>query len=180
MRLRRSSASLAVDNTGLSLCLGACPALGVVSAAVCGGHSCSSAVVPPVGSCFALLPSWIISGVPSQCQILYHVICFTLHLATFITLYSHGKLMSATNLHTLTLHQGLMTIQVFLHRKYIPTSTNFSKFFLNSFSEKVLALNFFSSPLYHPPSLPAVYFLSLFLRGFKTTIFKQNYFSFMA
>ena len=70
--------------------------------------------------------------------------------------------MSATNLHALTLHQGLMTIQVFLHRKYIPTSTNFSKLFLNSFSEKVLSLNFFSSPLYHPPSLPAVYSLPLY------------------
>ena len=38
----------------------------MASAAVCGGLSCSSAVVPLVGSCFALLPSQITSGVPSQ------------------------------------------------------------------------------------------------------------------
>ena len=52
-----------------------------------------------------------------------------------------------------------------LSTKKVHTYTNFSKLFLNSFSEKVLALNFFSSPLYHPPSLPAVYFLSPLSRG---------------
>ena len=88
--------------------------------------------------------------------------CTTSYDSHFTCITYHGKLMSATNLHTLTLHRGLMTILVFLHRKYIPTSTNFSKLFLNSFSEKVLALNFFSSPLYHPPSLPAVYSLPLY------------------
>ena len=52
--------------------------------AMWGGRSCSSAVVPLVGSCFALQQSWIIFSVPSQCYILFH---FTLNLATFITLY---------------------------------------------------------------------------------------------
>ena len=37
---------------------------------VCGGHSCSSAVVPLVDSCFVLVLSWIISGVLSHGQIL--------------------------------------------------------------------------------------------------------------
>ena len=46
------------------------------SRAVWGGLGYSSAVVVPVGSCFALQLSWIIFGVPSQCQILFHV---TLH-----------------------------------------------------------------------------------------------------
>ena len=53
--------------------------------AMWGGRSCSSAVVPLVGSCFALQQSWIIFSVPSQCYILFH---FTLNLATFITLHS--------------------------------------------------------------------------------------------
>ena len=52
--------------------------------AMWGGRSCSSAVVPLVGSCFALQQSWIIFSVPSHCYILFH---FTLNLATFITLY---------------------------------------------------------------------------------------------
>ena len=139
---------------------GACPALGVASAAVCGGRNCSSAVVLSGGFmlCFASVMDhiWCTEPIYKSC---------TSYNSHFTCITYHGKLMSATNLHALTLHQGLMTIQVFLHRKYIPTSTNFSKLFLNSFSEKVLALNFFSSPLYHPPSLPAVYFLSPFLRG---------------
>ena len=145
----------------LSLCLGGLPCSG---GGVCGSVWWSQLLFCCGSSggfmlCFASVMDhiWCTEPIYKSCTTSYdsHFTCITYH----------GKLMSATNLHALTLHQGLMTIQVFLHRKYIPTSTNFSKLFLNSFSEKVLALNFFSSPLYHPPSLPAVYFLSPFLRG---------------
>ena len=76
--------------------------------AIWGGVGCFSAVVAPVGSCFALQSSWIIFGVPSHCQILFYI---THNLATFITLYS----IVATNLCTLTYHLGPRTIQGVLH-----------------------------------------------------------------
>ena len=76
--------------------------------AIWGGVGCFSAVVAPVGSCFALQSSWIIFGVPSHCQILFYI---THNLATFITLYS----IVATNLCTLTYHLGPRTIQGALH-----------------------------------------------------------------
>ena len=121
-------------------------------------HCCSSG-----GFMLTVLPSWIIFGVPSQCQILFHV---TLHT-------------SPCHLHNIVQYSSKAHVShKFVHPHFTPGSKdnlshstlkvqtyNFSKFFLSSFSEKVLALNFFSSPLYHPPSLPAVYFLSPFLRG---------------
>ena len=62
------------------------PCSGVGSVVVYGGSSCSSAVVPLVGSCFAMVQSWIISGVSGQSLVMHDIICYYVFLPATCTI----------------------------------------------------------------------------------------------
>ena len=64
----------------------ACLALGVVSVVVYGSFSCSSAAVPLVGSCFALVQSWIIPGVLGQSVVKHNTTCYYVLLPATCTI----------------------------------------------------------------------------------------------